>query len=46
MVWYEDDEMMRQWEDVCKEDERIAFGKRKVRAYKLKVCRGHHNFKC
>ena len=39
MDWYEDDEMMRQWEDVCNEEEKITRKQMgKERAYQLKEC--------
>ena len=38
--------MMKQWEDVSKEDEKITVRKWKARASKLKVCRRCLSFLC
>ena len=39
MDWYEDDEMMRQWEEVSKEEEHIMKEKRKDIVCMWRVCK-------
>ena len=39
MNWVEDDEMMRQWEDVSKEEENISVRNWRAGAYEWKGCK-------
>ena len=44
MNWYEDDEIVRQWDVIRKRRRRLQRGRCKERAYKLKVRTGHPSF--